>query len=357
MGGGLMQLVAYGAQDVYLTGQPQITFFKVVYRRHTNFSVEPVEQVFGGSVGDGKTLTCNLARNGDLITNIYYVVRGTAGASKTCAHWISKVKIEIGGTKIDEHTGQWMDVWHNLTKNAGHDTGYNEMTDGSGGTEGAHSDAESYIPLQFWFNRNPGLALPLIALQYHDVRITVETGTSGVTPTDAKLLVDYVYLDSEERKRFAQASHEYLIEQVQDSGAETIAASSTKVRLNFNHPCKFVAVVPTSNELTEIKLSLNGHERMTERKPRYWMETQTLEHFSNSPASISSGGSTLYSYVYSFALNPEEHQPSGTCNFSRIDNATLTLTSDTADTTTNIYTMNYNVLRIMSGMGGLAYSN
>ena len=351
MGGGLMQLVAYGAQDVYLTGQPQITFFKVVYRRHTNFSVEPVEQVFNGSAGDNKTLTCNLARNGDLVTNMYFVITlgAVESASVAVSSWISKVKIEIGGSKIDEQTGAWMELWHGLTKKADSETAYKSMTDG---TTAHNADKLVYIPFNFWFCRNPGLALPLIALQYHDVRVTVETGAGGSqSVSDMKLVVDYVYLDSEERKRFAQASHEYLIEQVQDSGSETqTSGSSKKIRLNFNHPCKFIAwrQNTATTKTTEAKLSLNGHDRLASRSGSYFQNVQAYQHFTNTPESTD--------YVYSFALNPEEHQPSGTCNFSRIDNATLHLTADAA-TTVNVYAMNYNVLRIMSGMGGLAYSN
>ena len=391
MGGGLMQLVAYGAQDVYLTGQPQITFFKVVYRRHTNFSVEPIVQTFSGSVGSNKTMSANLSRNGDLISNVYFVVKlgGEYSVEGQNAigieDWISTAKIEIGGSKIDEQKGAWMDIWYELTRNRHVDKAYRRMI-GKADAGGAYNVEEYlYIPLQFWFCRNPGLALPLIALQYHDVRITIKTPViddgentgplgTGTTISDMFLLVDYIYLDAEERKRFAQASHEYLIEQVQENGEETLgstAGTDSKIRLNFNHPCKFIAWTGGAHFA---KLTLNGHERFAKRRATYFKNVQCYQHFKQTPGGLKTElgdtSSTVHInnlQVYSFALNPADHQPSGTCNFSRIDNATLILTgggedsdltcTDLTETSANVYAMNYNVLRIMSGMGGLAYSN
>ena len=376
MGGGLMQLVAYGAQDVYLTGNPQITFFKVVYRRHTNFSCEDIEQTFNGNANFGKTVTCNINRNGDLISNMNIVINLSGGTGQDAYYArigysvIESVKIEIGGSKIDEHTGNWMNIWHELTRNKSHDNGYN-ATIGKNSLQTNDEISTLYIPLYFWFCRNPGLALPLIALQYHDVRVTIKFNTYKnivnttndiVNFTNAILLTEYVYLDSEERKRFAQASHEYLIEQVQDSGPENISSVNEKYRLNFNHPCKCLIWVANNsildytddegdNQCIDAVLQLNGHDRFAKRKGSYFRNVQPLKHFSNTPEQGIN--------VYSFSINPEEHQPSGTCNFSRIDNATLNITWGNPDESEscNIYAINYNVLRIMSGMGGLAYSN
>jgi hypothetical protein len=563
MGGGLMQLVAYGAQDVYLSGNPQITFFKVVYRRHTNFAVEPIEQTWNGSATFGRQVTCNINRNGDLITNMYVVVNLPAvttsnvpwGYVNRLGHaLVSECKVEIGGSKIDEQWGDWLNIWYELSHKVGQERGYAKMI---GDTPELKSmsltkpETILYVPLQFWFNRNNGLALPLIALQYHDVRVTVyfreasgcvnyvgSTLPSNVTAelmSDSHLLIDYVYLDSEERKRFAQASHEYLIEQLQFTGAEHFNSNTNKFRLNFNHPSKYLIwaahlekyvnpassnqylayatdasgwmkardefaviiaaanaevyatapdnilasantvnyVTVTNNVLTKVliknagaknstytvlkkqdttknvlsklsakvlvqfilvdtdtlatsrdellkravvinndltmedlsntvadlqvkltngdllsdgavallkacaltvrdytnygtlingsnntctsgKIQLNGHDRFTSRDGNYFNYVQPLQHFSNTPADGIN--------VYSFALKAEDHQPTGTCNFSRIDNATLNLSGDAAvgnDNTTNlnIYTVNYNVLRVMSGMAGTAYSN
>ena len=556
MGGGLMQLVAYGAQDVYLTGSPQITFFKVVYRRHTNFSVEPIPQTFNGASDFGRTVTCTINRNGDLITNMYVninlasatAVNGDFGYVRRLGLAIVQhYKIEIGGSKLDEQYGDWLNIWYELSHKTGQERGYArmigdvpELTTINGMDKPQYL---MYVPLQFWFNRNNGLALPLIALQYHDVRITIDfrsaaqcvnTMASGSAPVvslnDAQLIIDYVYLDSEERKRFAQASHEYLFEQLQFTGSESLASTNNKYRLNFNHPSKYLVWAPhlqkyatanqyvaytadsskwseaidryakvmwlatraglykdasgnftisgsttdnlgevvqpgaaawvstisgvatindkvnaqavfatdisgtnptfnasienviltsnnftvadlsqgisndfdnfyttgtvsavakdfleahsymvqdhfnyannidgTDNPVVTAKLQLNGSDRFQERDGNYFNYVQPYQHFSNTPADGIN--------VYSFALKPEDHQPSGTCNFSRIDNATLNLTLGAGNAAAtqsylantlggansasllNIYTVNYNVLRVMSGMAGAAYSN
>ena len=595
MSGGLMQLVAYGAQDVYLTGNPQITFFKIVYRRHTNFAIEPIQQTWNGSPDFGRTVTCNINRNGDLITNMYVaIILKPTPLSGNSVKWgyvnrlghavIDNVRIEIGGSKIDEQYGDWLNIWYELTKKTGQEKGYAKMIGDVDYLKDFTLDKpksyQLYIPLQFWFNRNNGLALPLIALQYHDVRITLVfrkvldcinwVGPVSAPPTnlpemqDSYLLIDYIYLDTEERKRFAQASHEYLIEQLQFTGSETLSINP-KFRLNFNHPSKYLVWAPhleryvtrsewlaypadkdwssakdrfakllyiasretvgessttgawmvssgggsgttttgssgvasapgdlfepsvnplilsssamaklllkievkcvaqsnatpapappstapasvsiahpqigwipgtpvnpshrlnefltntivLKNELTSEdlshniknllemcshlnpvplelgkistidyhnygnfvdgtdnpvfsgKLQLNGHDRFQSRDGNYFNYVQPWQHFSNAPCDGIN--------VYSFALKPEDHQPTGTCNFSRIDNATLQLDlglynngSGSASNNgyaqnyigtgslLNVYTINYNVLRVMSGMAGLAYSN
>ena len=267
MGGGLMQLVAYGAQDIYLTGNPQITFFKVVYRRHTNFSMEAIEQTFNGQADFGKKVVCAISRNGDLIHRIYLQVElpalNAANSGSDYVRWVNwvghalvkNVEIEIGGQKIDKHYGDWLHIWNELTQTASKQAGYANMV---GNVDRLFRPVDSgdslpettlFIPLQFWFNRNPGLALPLIALQYHEVKINLEfrtlaecVGVKTTVPsgslTSASLYVDYIYLDTDERRRFAQVSHEYLIEQLQFTGDESNSTTSAKVKLNFNHPCK-----------------------------------------------------------------------------------------------------------------------
>jgi len=541
MGGGLMQLVAYGAQDVYLTGNPQITFWKVVYRRHTNFAMESIEQTFNGQVDFGKKVTCTVSRNGDLINRVYLQVTlpevtvpealsksGTSNSSgsRCFFRWVNyvghalvkSVEVEIGGQRIDKQYGDWLNIWNELTQEPGHQIGYDNMVGNTLSLTGAGltkvNATTLYVPLQFWFCRNPGLALPLIALQYHEVKINMEfrpkdelyvvnsqgdgmccvQNCSGgntssscicVPPLEyASLFVDYVYLDTDERRRFAQVSHEYLIEQLQFTGDESVQSTNVKIKLNFNHPCKELVWVcqrddvaavykqwsnytddvdqdanveagyasqsfplllgaganPTHNAdntfggsnllnlahelgltvsevqaalgsnwgtgpgelssalgapvnfgitdagaaddhsglgpvragrnpVVRAKLQLNGHDRFQERLGSYFNLVQPYQHHTNVPATGIN--------VYSFALKPEEHQPSGTCNMSRIDSAVLQLqltpkaagqeapqsSVANANTTHNmgskvrVYATNYNVLRIMSGMGGLAYSN
>ena len=540
MGGGLMQLVAYGAQDVYLTGNPQITFWKVTYRRHTNFAMESIEQTFNGQADFGRRVQCTISRNGDLAYRTYLQVtmpevnQSDGGDDDVYARWldcpgeqmISMVEVEIGGQRIDRQYGDWMHIWNQLTLTSEQEAGYNKMI---GNTTqltyltdpkfaeiatacGAASVPEAvcaprkalpettlYVPLQFWFCRNPGLALPLIALQYHEVKINIEirpldeclfavNGVSNNTGNSKKvagayskslvaasLYVDYVFLDTDERRRMAQNPHEYLIEQLQFTGDESIGSSSNKIKLNFNHPCKelvwvvqpdahvaycdsFLAgrtmhmalgaqpfnysdaidALPNSilafgsdrqsrganqvidasglfndtqndtegqrfgqnlagrratdgtdnsvnaikgeevsgvsdagvfvlaetalmmhcwgeNPVVTAKLQLNGQDRFSEREGTYFDLVQPYQHHTRSPDTGIN--------VYSFALRPEEHQPSGTCNFSRIDNATLQLIvsaaaiGGTQTAKVRVYATNYNVLRVMSGMGGLAYSN
>ena len=412
MGGGLMQLVAYGAQDIYLTGNPQITFFKVVYRRHTNFAVESIEQTFNGSVDFNKRVTATISRNGDLIKEMYLECVLPQLSATGTAWWVNsvgnvmikKAEIEIGGQLIDRHYGEWMDIWSELTVPVGKKTvGYDLMVGNHETAAGNQNNGKTarrlYVPLQFWFNRNPGLALPLIALQYHEVKLNLElrpasdlvvdttTASGTANMTSCKLYVDYVYLDTDERRRFAQVSHEYLIEQVQNTGDETLAASATSknVTLNYNHPVKALywvhvtsanAAAPNgtvspvtgggwvkytgtqstnsmgqNDSFKTAKLQLNGHDRFSVRNSDYFRLVQNYQHHTNVP--------NKHIYTYSFALSPEEHQPSGTCNFSRIDNATMQLTYEASAAASKIkmFAVNYNVLRIMSGMGGLAYSN
>ena len=462
-GGGLMQLVAYGAQDVYLTGNPQITFFKVVYRRHTNFAMEAIENPWNGAPNFGKQVTCTIQRNGDLIYRMYLqatlpsvslLASDGSGAQFRWLNWVGHnlidwVELQIGGQRIDKHYGQWLHIWNELTQEAGKQAGYAKMVgnipqltnllvqggepcdnDCAGGEPNTWNEVVNcapeytlYIPLQFWFCRNPGLALPLIALQYHEVRINLQfnaldnlmwsyspqassttaietrVGNSGLVA--ASLYVDYIYLDTDERRKFAQVSHEYLIETLQFTGGESITASSNKLKLNFNHPCKELlwvvqrdsytscdanvinpwkgqqpfnfsdwwdrSVLESGYSVTRVEgmaganpvvtalLQLNGHDRFQVRSGDYFNLVQPYQHHTNVPA--------VGVNVYSFALQPEQHQPSGTCNLSRIDNTTLLLTiSNNAvgtltSSTVYVYATNYNVLRVMSGMGGLAYSN
>ena len=633
MGGGLMQLVAYGAQDVYLTGNPQITFWKVTYRRHTNFAMESIEQTFNGQADFGRRVTCTISRNGDLAYRTYLQVTlpeinqqmANSGSSDVYARWldfpgeqlISQVEVEIGGQRIDRQYGDWMHIWNQLTLSAEQERGYHQMIGNTTAltyiTDPSFNDVDGpcestaprqvcaprnalpettlYIPFQFWYCRNPGLALPLIALQYHEVKINLDirptdeclwavstlecSSASNIKVTTAyaqslvaaSLYVDYVFLDTDERRRMAQNPHEYLIEQLQFTGDESVGSSSNKIKLNFNHPCKelvwvvqpdenvdycaslecsenlykllgaqpfnytdavdalpnaihafstkaglvsgndgvnvgFISedglfqqagpvglsvstcvgvyqlakstttdtatstalakalniilgvnvtaltqaevdlinialgspAVPVTltnqtaadlcaaagastlsqyltgwnsgpngvnnvpdqgrqygspnfgvdnaegqmvgvsdagtfvlsetaltmhcwgqNPVVTAKLQLNGQDRFSEREGTYFDLVQPFQHHTRNPDT----GINLYS----FALRPEEHQPSGTCNFSRIDNATLQLVlsnatvEGTKTAKVRVYATNYNVLRVMSGMGGLAYSN
>ena len=463
MGGGLMQLVAYGAQDVYLSGNPQITFFKTVYRRHTNFSMESISQSFNGPVQFGKKSSCAIARNGDLLADMYLEItlpaiqqaQTTSGSTSSYVSWtdgignalIKSVSIDIGGQELDKHYGEWLDIWNELNlpdtkkKTFKKMVGYeyaSDLMDPSLASATAESEYNLYVPLRFWFNNNPGLALPLIALQYHEIKINLDIddvqhlirndGGHISAPQDSagnaleikecNLMVNYIYLDTDERRRFSQISHEYLIEQVQFLGTESVESTAStgtgkpnpsssfhSVKLKFNHPVKVLhwiiqddtylandseesnvdataydsgnqklrySSLAKLNNRTDTfntaKLQINGHDRMAEKPAEYYRLVQNNRYMP--------GQTSKQIYTYSFALNPGEHQPSGSCNFSRVDIAKLNLNFDTTSTSQNtkddgttytgqlsndvhvkVYAVNYNVLRIMSGMGGLAYSN
>ena len=510
MGGALMDLVAYGPQNLFLTGNPEITYWKQSYRRHTNFAMESIEQTFSGQVDFGRRATCTISRNGDLASKVYLQVTlpeisSTAG---TYARWldfigeqlIAQVEVEIGGQRIDRQYGDWMHIWNQLTmsseqqrgyyKMIGHTTQLTYLTDptyadvngpcasGSGPAQvcaprKALPETTLYVPLQFWFNKNPGLALPLIALQFHEVKINIDFRpigeclwavsnlSTGASPQSAyqqslvaaSLYVDFIFLDTDERRKFAQNPHEYLIEQVQFTGDESVGSSSNKIKLNFNHPCKELiwvvqpdanvdycasltagealfklygaqpfnytdaldilpntlqafggdmtlsgpgAVVTATgfhqdqaldvtgvgntltsgvsdagtfvlgetaldmhcwgeNPVVTAKLQLNGQDRFSEREGSYFDTVQPWQHHTRAPDTGIN--------VYSFCLRPEEHQPSGSCNFSRIDNAVLQLVlssatvGGTATAKVRVYAVNYNVFRVLSGMAGIKHTN
>ncbi len=452
MGGGLMQLVAYGAQDIYLSGKPQITFFKSVYRRYTNFAVESIQQDVLGSPAFGTQIAVTISRNGDLLKRLwiqyspYDILSGvytgllgypgvTVGANLGHS-LIDYIDVEIGGQTIDRHYGKWLTIWNYLTEqnptgeqgaidnyatgpgeyslNASFSppgTGDNAVTEvypratkynrmaythraQVAVTSNAGAAQLAWIPLQFWFCRNPGLAIPLIALQYHEIKFYINinqlalvtnmpsTQLTGREFARFAVYADYVYLDTTERRQFAQNNHEYLIDQLQIRES----VSAVNIKLSFNHPVKEIIwapvplpvsgtarnnVVPggstpnkgftqsTYQVPNTYKLVLNGTDRFSARDITYFTRNQVWEAHTGF-------GSVIFPdciAVYSFALRPEEHQPSGTCNFSRIDSAQL-VRSMTFDSNglpdpdiIDIYAVNYNIFRCSSGMGGVVYSN
>jgi hypothetical protein len=401
MAGGLMQLVAYGAQDSYLTGNPQITFFKLAYKRHTNFAMESVEQTCNGNIGLGKTFSCILGRNGDLIHKIYIEMTfdqdlRNANAWRMGHQVIDYVEVEIGGQVIDRQYGEWMELWSQLSHTHAEWAKLNRMISGTHVNSQGHTKV--YVPLHFWFCRHIGQALPIIALQYHEVKLNIKMkpsfkvvspasgGTfvdSTANMTECRVFADYIYLDNDERRKFAQVSHEYLIEQVQYSNDVPLQGNSgTTIKLRLNHPVKeIVWAVNHSNPsrhpfdfwstpgekldmITRVKMQLNGQDRFQARDGNYFRIVQAYQHHTGShlqQASISTTGSESEPlggfYVYSFAIKPEEYQPSGTCNFSRIDNGVLEVQTGTNANIVHYYAVNYNLLRIMSGMAGVAFSN
>ena len=425
MGGGLLQLVAYGAQDAYLSGNPQITFWKGLFKRHTNFAMEPFRVNLTGQANWGVKHSAILGRHADLLYSTYIEVVLDAGTyncdqGRLGYNLIKYVELDIGGQLIDRLYGEWLYLWDTLSNNYTQSTNTWQMVNGGlgAGSQSVSAPVQCnagsgrpslpkilYIPLTFFYTKNPGAALPLIALQYHEVKINIQwqdqkfiagnfTTSPPVTPEplQAAVYVDYIYLDTEERRRMAQQSHEYLIEQTQYNEDKGISSYSNRIDLTFNHPVKELVwvVQPTSytncaiaaksagtrlqpftydaNAVYEQTLQINGQDRLDKRYGDYFHKVQMYQHHSGGTGSYTSYHAQPGIYLYSFALRPEEHQPSGTCNFSRIDTATLVMSLSGGITVNaesayddswdvRVYAVNYNILRIMSGMGGLAYSN
>lgn len=417
-GGAALQLIARGRQDIYLVGNPQITFFKQVYRRYTNFSMESQPIYFDGTANFGRRISAIIPRKGDLLhrmmleISLPMAVQGdpeTSWVNGIGHAIIEEVTIEIGEKEIDKQTGEWLHVWSSLTTSTSKQTAYYNMV----GRQTAYTqDAQPgpiklYIPLRFWFCNNIGMALPLIALQTHPVRLTVKfrdlqelfyrnslqsncTQTiDAVSITDVTLYGDYIYLDVEERRKFASVKHEYLIEQVQFSPLNSIPANASvaNIPLNFNHPIKeliWVVKQTRMNETNEIfnysSLQLNeagrpydlildalikfdGFDRFHKRDISYFRLVQPWQYHTTVPDD--------FIYLYSFSINPEDSQPSGSFNASRLDSLVLTLTMNNTLNNTNssmfiapivqrdalcvVYAVNYNVLRIVAGMGACLF--
>lgn len=560
MTGGLLQIVAYGTQDIFLTGNPQITYFKIVYRRYTNFAIETLEEEFTGNVDFGEEVSCTLPKVGDLVHKVYLrvdlpkidiTVSRTSDAllntyltAKTTAYtnftnfetysgyilgayrivyeelqpedttaediydavesyfegidyetyttsrtdvtensyktatdirvkiqeiydsttytdaekktaieeaneqvknsiklihktyydtyltalenynteynehiyfsWINKLgyfiidntEIEIGGYRIDKHYGDWLNIWNELSRNAELDEINNKMignvtslTTYDKSIKPAYS---LYVPLQFWFCRHNGLSLPLVALRYNDVVIKVKFNEldrccfysydntnndleNYIYLTNSTLYIDYVYLDGDERKKFAESTHEYLIEQLQYEEFTGNSFAETSVSLEFAHPCKELiwtaiaskdistnnypyryyhtdssgSVTTYKNPISKASIEMNGYKRIDYYDGKYYNYVQPFQHHSNAP----SAGIN----VYSFAIYPEEHQPSGSCNMSKLsyvmlqlkfldDYITNVVTTNSDTYTIKVYCFGYNILRIMRGMGGLAFA-
>lgn len=479
-GGGLLQLVAYGAQDVYLTGSPKVTFFQSSYRRHTNFAMELVQQNLSGAGGNGGLQSVVISRSGDLVGDMFVALTPTttSAAQLTTNNsvadmcWVAErafdsISLYIGGQLIDKHYQTWFRLFAEVYLPDGKKSNYGKMTslalNQNNLTSTNTSVAKVHLPLMFFFNRFPGLFLPLIALQYHEVRIdfqisAVFSNYFGTNPIE--VWANYMYLDTKERDAFAKLNHEYLIEQVQYVAPDPVGVSSENapsiIRMQFNHPVKEIIwcymnptypqntnamwnftsgtanvnvtidtnkialngtnvrphtlgspvlfippsltnssnlyvyqasavtagsnIAAQSNVLTgnamwieegmpyypnsntaygyevgplhQFKFLLNGTDRFVPQPGNYFNSYQPYQYHMGTPYP------GIYSY--SFALKPQDLQPSGTCNFSRIDIAQAAVYLKTGMPTNLIqrmYAVNYNILRIQSGLGGLAFSN
>lgn len=435
-GGGLLQLVAQGKQDLFLTGNPQMSFFKLVYRRHTNFAVESQPMYFDGTPNFGQRITCLIPRRGDLLGSIYLDIllpRLTLqDAQNTPVSYVNsighaliqEITFEVGEQEIDRQTGEWMEIWTQLSTPAGQRDALNAMIGRVDGyappnlIPGPNSPGlRLYIPLQFYFCRNPGLYLPLLALQYHPIRINITLAPLQnlfykqglldescpqpfVNPaqiTSMMLWGDYVYLDVEERRRFVSMSHEYLIDQVQYTPPMPVTAKqqSINIKVDFNHPIKefiFVAqrdimqqahepfnfsslainepvqpaLLPYLNDgqtrtdlIATALLQLDGYDRFQVRDAPYFRLVQPYQHHTTTPVDN-------FIYNYSIALRPEDMQPTGTMNASRIDSVNWQITMNPflempptvsrGNCHIRVFATNYNVFRVINGYGGLLFT-
>lgn len=412
-GGGLLQLVARGKQDIFLTGNPQMTWFKMVYRRHTNFAIESMPMYFDGDPDFGKRITCLIPRRGDLLGQVFLEItlpeltlssdRSAASYVNAIGHaLIQEISIEIGEQEIDKQTGEWMEIWSNLTTTEELKFGFYDMI---GKLDGyipptLYGPLKLYIPLRFWFCKNPGLYLPLLALQYHPIRINItlrplqqlfyssqlvaNCNTTTVNPvkmTNVQLWGDYVYLDVDERRRFVSNAHEYLIEQIQYTPTIGIPASNASIpaRVEFNHPIReFIFVLQRNvmqsyhewfnysslaisetgrrtDLLASALLQLDGQDRFDERDAGYFRLVQPWQRHTVIP-------NEDFIYLYSFALRPEDLQPTGSMNASRMDNIVWQITTNQTttpargDCTIRVYATNHNVFRVVDGFGGLLFT-
>lgn len=429
--GGLLQLVSTGRQDIYLSGNPQTTFFKQVYRRYTNFSIETQRIPFDTATDFNKLTTLTIPHSGDLLSQLMLEIRlptldsEGAEASGGCSgvatqqpinfqdptatySWVNGVghamidyvSIQIGQQEIDRQTGEWLHIWSQLSTPYSKYAGFNNMI---GFQEVYTQETQAgplhlFVPLRFWFCNNVGLALPLIALQSTPIRVYIkfrsgfdmvysdslfpdpcQTVPNPPYITDVTMWGDFIYLDVEERRRFTSSKHEYLIEQVQYEKRNSVPSGSTnvKVNLNFNHPLKEIIWVvqqdrmltyhdwfnygsraqlqdgvPNLDLINSAVLQFDGMDRFERQSARYFRLMQPWQRHTAIP--------NAFIYVYSFSLAPEAAQPQGSCNASRLDSIVLALemNSEVASEPSGVtvYATNYNVLRIVGGLGGVLFT-
>ena len=419
-GGGLLQLVAQGKQDVFLTGNPQITWFKMVYRRYTNFAIESSIIQFDNQADFGRKITTVLPKKGDLLGPMWLEISLPAlkdsvtglplSYTNATAHaLIQEISIEIGEQEIDKQTGEWMELSSNYIVTSDKLQAWQNMIGKTSGASQGNSPAASvnlygplflYVPLRFWFCKNPGLALPLLALQYHPVRINItlrplqqmfvvdtplsvnacDISAVSASITSMNLYGDFVHLDIDERRRFVANSHEYLIEQVQTTNNYPIDATATTIQvpMEFNHPIRELYWIiqrdvavnahqwfnytnvsitesgTTQNLINTALLRLEGFDRFDIRNADYFRFVQPYQYHTVVPVDD-------FVYSYSFCFRPEDTQPSGSMNASRIDSMTLQLELNTTvspkrgPANARIYALNHNILRVVDGFGGILF--
>ena len=355
MSGALVNLVAKGAQDAFITGKPEVSFFQSMYKLHTNFAQFPVELFPIGSAGANNTISLPITRKGDLLTYMWAETSAEVSSifgSESATP--SLFRLYVGGQLIEEHDAFYANsLYTKFLANTG--------AKGFAGRNAAASENNTWLPLHFSCCDEAGCALPLVALQYHDVEVRIQFGSG--TGADTKYYANYIQLDTDERAAMANAPREMLITQVQRIQPETVTAAP-KVDLSyFNHPVKCLlwgASNVNSDQYTfdNAKLNLNGVDVFDPMTSKYFAYVQPYHHSSNSSEMQAKSNEADYLWMYSFALKADKYQPCGTCNFSRLDNAEIKFGNPASDKNLNwFYGVNYNIFRIQNGMGGVAFAN
>lgn len=340
MSGGISQLVAQGVQDAHLTGDPQVSFFRSSFKRYTHFADVRNTQVIRGNPAANGTSSVRFERKGDLLSGVY-LTKKTAGVVQTdVADHIDKIELYIGGQLIDTQDNAYLtSVWRKI-----------EAPD----TNRAVATTD-FMPLHFFFCDSTSLALPLVALQYHDIEIKIYWSSTAVGATDAfECWSNFVYLDTAEREFFANTEHNMLIKQVQTASPSQEAVQE----LVFNHPVSYLATDGENpldggvEESLKMLIKINGTDlgEPMEITPHF----NRVPMYYNTKTALSQTSPT---FLVSFANDLSKHQPTGSLNFSRLDSARLISQDSSRKFNKTIYAVNYNVLKIKEGMGGLMFSN
>ena len=380
MSGGIVQLVATGAQDAWLTGKPEVSFYRSSYKRYTHYANSPERQLIQGNPSAGNISTIRLEKKGDLVNYMYLIARDSTGALIPGINWtnvIDKIELLIGGQIVDTQDITWMSNVEAVT--GAQNFSQRFLNNGTGPT----NITNGFLPFKFFFCKDWNVSLPLVALQYHDVEIRITWSTSlgttlaltGLPATAAyssfqyEAWTNFVYLDQAEREYFANTPMDLLITQM-----NRIPIATTNMQeLALAHPIKFLAFqsnnystayavgatqIPAVNY--QFKTQINGVDIGDSRSMFQWIDVPQYYH---TPFGYNHGGATANVALISYCLDTSKLQPTGTLNFSRIDTyrivapAGVSLSTLAGGNGRYFYAMNYNVLRIKDGMGGLLYSN
>ena len=388
MSGGIVQLVAVGAQDAYLTGKPEVSFYRSSYKRYTHFANSVERQLISGTPSAGGISTIRFEKKGDLLSYVYLTARDGNGAMVPNLNWtsniIDKVELLIGGQVIDMQDSEWM---NNIEPVVGSvNTNQRLLAPYAGGINPG-ATTNSFQALKFFFCKDWQSALPLVALQYHDVEIRITWSANlGLAATSGASLVgpsatygslqyilwtNFIYLDQSERDYFAKNAQDMLITQVQ----RQFIPATPVMELAFAHPIKYLAF--SSNSYTSVynssasvaaqlqfKTQVNGVDIGESKALINWVDATQYYHTPNGYAPF---GAVSNVAIVPFCLDTAKLQPTGTLNFSRIDTYRIVTPSTISVKTLNqnsqntnaayLYAVNYNVLRIQAGMGALLYSS